>query len=228
MNEVAEHMPVLPGTVHNDEIFTGLVWQPLRGRNMDHAIQTVSGRFFWPLEAYVDEIFLEDIVHGLARECRFSNHLSMHYSVAWHCVAMSEVVPDYLKKWALIHDTTEAYLRDLPRPLKRHPLFKEYPILEDKFMIVLAEFFGMPETAIPEELKEYDTDMGNCELRVLYGTLGEAKLRSRGYSEEYINGATGALKWKDWVRTYSAEEAKQIWLARYEELFVNDNSANYY
>ena len=209
------------GTIYFDEacnryINNGITWQPLRDRNIDHAIQTISGKFFWPLEAYADEVCLEDIAHGLAKECRFGNHTPFHYSVAWHSVVLSNVVPDHLKKWALIHDTTEAYLRDLPRPIKRHPALKEYIVMEDKLMVVLAGFFGMSETVIPEELKEYDTDMCNCELLVLFGDIGKAKLRARGYEEDYVNKV---LEWKSWIIEYSAEDAKLIWLAQYEELF---------
>lgn len=222
MNDAATSISNLPGTFYDNadtgkHVFNGINWQPLRSRDIEHAIQTISGVFFWPMEPHIDEILLDDIVHGIGKECRFVNHTPYHYSVAWHSVALSHVVPDHLKKWALIHDTTEAYLRDLPRPLKKHPIFEKYIAIEDNLMAVIAEFFGMPETTIPEELKEYDIDMSSCELLVLFGAIGEAKLRARGFKEDYFNKV---LEWESWIKEYSAEEAKMIWLSRFESLFM--------
>jgi len=231
MNEEARLMPNIPGVVYRDHedvtkqyIFNGIYWQLLRGRDIEYAVQTISGRFFWPLEPHIEDVSIEDIVHGIARECRFGNHTPYHYSVAWHSVALSSVVPDHLKKWALIHDVTEAYLRDLPKPLKKHPKLSEYNVIENNLMTVLAEYFGMPETSMPEELKEYDDDMANCELLVLFGNIGEAKIRARGFSDDYI---TKVLKWERWIKEYTEEEAKLIWLAQYEELF-DDNSTDHH
>jgi hypothetical protein len=101
-------------------------WQNMRGRNLHFAMQTRSNIFFWPLQPHVSEIRVEDIAHGLCIESRFSNTPPYPYSVAWHSYVLSFIVPDHLKKWALIHDATEAYLIDLPRPVKRQEPFKSF------------------------------------------------------------------------------------------------------
>lgn len=81
---------------------------------------TFSGRQFWPLDPRADEISIQDIAHSLSNQCRFAGHTSEFYSVAQHCVLASRLVAGgpVLQLDALLHDATEAYLVDLPRPVK--------------------------------------------------------------------------------------------------------------
>src|SRR6266540_4351103 len=86
-------------------------------------IQTVSGRRFNPLDPDPEQIDIGDIALALSHQCRFGGHCRVFYSVAQHsCVAADLVAErggsteDVL--WALLHDATEAYLVDLPHPLK--------------------------------------------------------------------------------------------------------------
>jgi hypothetical protein len=53
-------------------------------RTEDNFIRTFTGRKFWPLDPRADEIFIEDVAHHLANECRFNGATSCHYSVADH------------------------------------------------------------------------------------------------------------------------------------------------
>jgi uncharacterized protein len=82
-------------------------------------IQTYMGRQFWPLDPDPLEIFIEDIAHSLSNQCRFTGHCHRFYSVAEHSVRAAAIVPEKDKLWGLLHDASEAYLVDLPRPLKR-------------------------------------------------------------------------------------------------------------
>lgn len=83
-------------------------------------MQTYTGVQFWPLDPRPEEINLQDIAHSLANQCRFAGHCTEFYSVAEHCVRVCEIVPDQDKAWGLLHDAAEAYLVDLPRPVKYH------------------------------------------------------------------------------------------------------------
>lgn len=82
-------------------------------------MQTFTGRRFYPLDPRPDEIDPIDIAHALSLLCRYGGHVDRFYSVAEHCVLMSEWVAPENALAALLHDATEAYVVDVPRPLKR-------------------------------------------------------------------------------------------------------------
>lgn len=82
-------------------------------------MQTNSGRRFYPLDPRPEDVDAEDIAHALSLLCRYGGHVDRFYSVAEHCVLMSEAVAPEHALAALLHDATEAYVVDVPRPLKR-------------------------------------------------------------------------------------------------------------
>ena len=94
-----------------------------------------------------EAIAIGDIALGLSRECRFSGQTRSFYSVAQHSILASRIVPEECALEALLHDATEAYLRDLPYPLKR--LVPEYARIEKVFDRVLRQCFGLPEEMSP-------------------------------------------------------------------------------
>lgn len=87
-------------------------------------MQTYTGRQFWPLDPRADEVCIEDIAHALSLQCRFAGHCRVFYSVAEHSVRVSDLLASQgarreMVLWGLLHDASEAYLVDLPRPVKR-------------------------------------------------------------------------------------------------------------
>ena len=83
-------------------------------------MQVHSGARFYPLDPRPDEIDVADIAHALSLLCRYGGHVDRFYSVAEHCVLMSYAVAPEHALAALLHDATEAYVVDVPRPLKRY------------------------------------------------------------------------------------------------------------
>lgn len=86
------------------------------------AIETYTGGFFDYREPSVADITIEDIARSLSMSVRFRGHLSSFYSVAEHSVKVRQLVveagrPD-LGLAALLHDAHEAYVGDIPTPLK--------------------------------------------------------------------------------------------------------------
>jgi hypothetical protein len=91
-------------------------------------MQTFTGRAFYVLDPRPEDIEPEDIAHGLAFECRYNGQCHEFWSVAQHsiCVArearrLAAAHPtraDRLFLLALLHDADEAYVKDIPRPLK--------------------------------------------------------------------------------------------------------------
>lgn len=134
-------------------------------------IQTFMGVKFYPLDPRPEEIFLRDIAHALSLQCRFAGHVRWHMSIAQHSVLVCKAVARQnprrmdLIRWALLHDATEAYLVDLPSPVKR--LMPEYSIAEDELMAVVAERFGLELPPMPPEVKLADLTSLSTERRDL-------------------------------------------------------------
>jgi 5'-deoxynucleotidase YfbR-like HD superfamily hydrolase len=120
------------------------------------AIQTYSGRRFSPLEPVAEDIDVEDIAHALSNQCRFGGHCRAFYSVAQHSCVVSDVVgaldasPDD-RLWALLHDASEAYLLDLPHPLKHGTVLgTAYRAIEAPLQAAILERFGLPAEPPPD------------------------------------------------------------------------------
>jgi uncharacterized protein len=97
----------------------------------------------FPLDPRGDEIHIEDIAHALSMLCRFNGHVKRFYSVAEHCCHVSDLLPDSWKLTGLLHDASEAYLCDVPRPLKRSPGFADgYLLAERKLEQAICQKFG--------------------------------------------------------------------------------------
>lgn len=125
-------------------------------------MQTFTGRKFWPLDPKPDEIHIEDIAHALANQCRYGGHCERFYSVAEHSVLMARTFARRdVALWALLHDAAEAYVADVPRPLKKH--LAGYKDAEAKVMAAVCEKFGLaPE--MPLEVKAADEDILGDEI----------------------------------------------------------------
>lgn len=116
-------------------------------------IQTASGRQFWPIDPRANEVFIDDIAHALSMLCRFGGHALRFYSVAEHCVLLSRVAEPQDKLWALLHDASEAYLVDVPRPIK--PYLYGYEAAESRIMRAVMERFNL-HLDMPQRVKEID------------------------------------------------------------------------
>lgn len=119
-------------------------------------LQTYSGHAMWPLDPRSEEIFIGDISSALSKMCRYAGHCLKFYSVAEHSVLVASMVPDEFKLSALMHDASEAYLVDIPRPLK--PYLTNYYEIEDKLMGVIANKFGF-QWPSPAVVKRVDNQI---------------------------------------------------------------------
>lgn len=82
-------------------------------------IETYTGGRFRPFDPRPADVRLADIAAGLAHTCRFGGHCEQFYSVAQHSLFVSrEFDESRLQLVALLHDAGEAYLGDVPRPIK--------------------------------------------------------------------------------------------------------------
>jgi uncharacterized protein len=132
-------------------------------------IQTASGLKFPLLKADPAVIVIQDIAHALSMLCRFNAQCLRPYSVAEHCVHVSyEIAPD-LALIGLMHDAAEAYLGDVPGPLKGCLPF--FNTIESQLIEAIGRKFGFayPEKGTPEarELKRADIQLLVDEKAVL-------------------------------------------------------------
>ncbi len=136
-------------------------------------IETATGIQFWPLDPKPEDICVWDIAHALSNMCRFTGHCREFYSVAQHSVLVASIVPEQDRKWALLHDAAEAYLIDLPRPIKRYSaLGAEYRQIEARIMQVICERFGL-SAECPESIKQADDIALATEKRDLMPNTGK-------------------------------------------------------
>lgn len=113
----------------------------LAPRNGDW-MQTYTGRQFWPLDPHVDDIDIVDIAHALAQQCRYGGHSRRFYSIAEHSIIVSHFCTTLeAKRAALLHDASEAYLVDIPRPVKKY--LSNYKELEAALCRAIAQKFDV-------------------------------------------------------------------------------------
>ena len=111
------------------------------------SIQTYSGLIFYPLDPRIEEIEVEDVAHALSHKARFTGHTRKFYSTAEHSVRVSlhlattgaSLMEQYV---GLHHDDTDAYLPDVPTPLKVLPEFRWFKELEHHMQELCFEKFG--------------------------------------------------------------------------------------
>ncbi len=187
----------------------GLV-QKARGRDIQKAILTTHSQLFWITEPHPADVDVRDIARGIALINRFIGHGLYPVSVAAHSLALARVVPEEYQERALFHDATEAYMVDLPRPLKeRVGLFEGYSEVEDRLFTVICEAFKLPFRTLESDFYKYDRQMGRAELLVLFPGHGPEYLESIGVSGTAIDEARA---WIPWVTYVEAEDAAEDWL----------------
>jgi hypothetical protein len=106
---------------------------------------------FHPWDAKTEDIHIEDIAWGLSNECRFGGQ-SPWLSVAEHSLNVSALMAGHPTQSlnhqlvGLLHDAAEAYLKDIPTPIKHTPAFAEYRALEKQLQVTVFERFHLDAT----------------------------------------------------------------------------------
>jgi len=183
--------------------------------NESNWMQVRSGKTVHPFDPHISEIDIKDIAHSLSMQCRFNGHTKEFYSVAEHSVRVSRLyTADNVKKklMCLLHDASEAYLLDVPTPIK--DMFPDYKYYEKRMLRVIFEAFKLPNPdPMPSIIKMYDKKLLTTEKRDLLGV--------------------GASKWgvefpeplDDKIHPWSQETARIVFLetfnALYDEHYAN-------
>lgn len=161
----------------------------ISGVDREMEIGTLSGRRINLHDPQPDDFAIGDIAQPLANLCRWGGQVQRFYSVAEHCCLVSDAVyamsgGDHAKAFAgLMHDASEAYVRDLPSPIKSAlPVYIE---LEERIQQVMSEVFGY-QWPWPREVSEADIAIRYDEQEALRRlcvkrTVGGGRRRAVGF-----------------------------------------------
>ena len=132
-----------------------------------------------PTEPDSHALHITDIAHALSLICRGNGHVKTFFSVGQHCIhccleAEARGYSPRVIMACLLHDASEAYMSDVPRPFKQY--LGEYKAFEEKLLRVIYEkYLGSPLTAQEAALvKEIDDDMLYYDLRELLNESRDA------------------------------------------------------
>jgi uncharacterized protein len=173
---------------------------------MNPTIQTRTGLYFNFSYPDTGMIEIDDIAHALANTCRYGGHCNKFYSVAQHSVLVSQIAPKAHAAIALMHDAAEAYIGDIPTPLKQ--LLPDFKKIERKIEQVIAQKFGLPDP-MPESVKIADRVALAMERRDIMDP-----------SDEVWEPLIGILPLPRKVVPLSPDKAKALFMKRYKELFT--------
>lgn len=177
------------------------------GTRLGDWIQTATGDQFWPLDPLAGEVDINVIAHALGNLCRFGGHCRPFYSVAQHSVLVSLHSGPEDALWGLLHDASEAYLIDLPRPIKIDPAMEPYRRAEAAVQLAVCEKFGLDIT-MPASVKAADGLLLATEVRDLMAPV----------HPEWAKWVLGLPMLSGRIEAWAPERAAAEFLARYEAI----------
>jgi hypothetical protein len=168
-----------------------------------------DGRYFSFTEPDGFRVSIHTIAHALSNICRFGGHCSEFYSVAQHSVVVSRILANAgfdtgLQMMGLLHDASEAFVGDMPSPLKH--MCADYSAVEKRVESALMDSFGYPHTH-PHEIKKAD----------LVALAMEDRDLMPKHSDVWgiLEGVTPMI---DTITPLPPLAARELFLCRYEEL----------
>ena len=134
-------------------------------------IRVFTGRLLDSLNPSPDDIDIRDIAHALARMPRFAGHTHRFYSVGEHCLRCLQYVEngDFALEM-LLHAASEAYLMDIPKPIKHR--LPDYVQAEKKLENSIDIAFGLNSIYFKNLIKEIDNIVLQEELVYLFEERG--------------------------------------------------------
>lgn len=147
-----------------------------------------------------EHVSIDVIARALSRICRWGGHTREWYSVAQHSVLVSRCCSRDTALWGLLHDASEAYLGDVPRPVKDLPALAGYRALEALWQSTICHRFGLVGE-IPTDVVEADDAVLAWERR----DLVDGAVTLPGLSPEILRGMRPTV-------------AERFFLDRFQEL----------
>lgn len=190
----------------------------------------IGDAFLNVFEPNIDVMSIENLAHGLAKKDRASGFYDRVFSVAEHSILCSRIANILAKEKlplsankdvftrvasleALIHDGSEGYLIDMPRPIKHHPDMDIFRSLEENMQhSVNQKFLGYTYMQYADIVKQADNEALMFEFWM------------------YMPGARINMPWcKDWHTELWIKATKGLDFINYEmnwrdvkSLFINE------
>lgn len=170
-------------------------------------ILTQSGHYFDFIKPHTSKICVKDIAHALSNICRFNGHTRTFYSVAQHSVLVSKVlalVDPSAQMHGLMHDSAEAFIGDVARPLKQ--LLPDYKAIEERVELAIFPILGIPYP-LPKTVKIADLILLATEQRDLMPKHDDEWALTKGIKPL-----------AERIVPMTSEQAFNAFMRRYEEL----------
>ena len=143
-------------------------------------ITTFTGKHFDPTRPNIHDIDIKDIAHALSLTCRGNGHVKTFFSVGQHCINC--VQEAYKRRYStkiilacLLHDASEAYMSDVPRPFKS--VLKDYQKCEEYLLdLIYYKYLGGLSEEEKRLVKEIDDDMLYFDLKYLLNEIPNRKI----------------------------------------------------
>lgn len=148
---------------------------------MPDYITTYGGTHFFPTQPDMRDFHIGDVAHALSLLCRGNGHVRQFFSVGQHCIycaleARARGFSSRIVLACLLHDASEAYMSDVPRPFKKY--LKDYQVLEDRLLTLVYEKYLGSDVTEEEagQMKQIDNDVLAYDMFYLLGEGCEEEL----------------------------------------------------
>jgi hypothetical protein len=179
-------------------------------------IITYTGKQFNLLEPETTSIDIIDIAHSLAMQCRWTGHCKHHYSIAQHAYYCSFIGPTNSALQRLMHDSSEAYLGDMNRPLKHYTEAGDaYRRVEWPIQNLIYTSYGMP--------KQEAASVGLADQAMLYAE--QAQLLPP-VTFEISDPEAKSKAANVFIEEWTPRSAEKMFMTRFIELYLNKGRTN--
>lgn len=170
-------------------------------RTVGGGMRSYTGKQIFPLDPRVEDFDIVDIAHALSNLCRFGGHTQKFYSVAEHSVGVSHKVKKSEALTALLHDASEAYLVDMPRPIKAY--MPQYKQIEARLQEIISERYNLIYP-FPESVHIADDRILVTEMRDLMIGIQPWEGMPKPYADQIVG--------------LPPKKAEKLFLSRFTEL----------
>jgi hypothetical protein len=144
---------------------------------IDNTIRVAAGHYVDVKHPTAESIDIISIAADLSKVCRYGGQSPRFYSVAEHCVlatmlAIGDGVGAEGIRAIFLHDSPEAYIGDVVKPLK--VLLPDYAAIEERMEAAVGARFGVDFAKMHAVIKDYDYIM----LKAVsgFGEVGQVAL----------------------------------------------------
>ena len=194
-------------------------------------ITTYTGKHFDPTCPDREKIDVRDIAHALSLTCRGNGHVKTFFSVGQHCVhcALEARARGYSRRLilaCLLHDASECYMSDVPRPVKA--TMPQYKAVEERLLEqIYIKYLGSGLTEEEEKLvKRIDSDMLYYDLLNLLNEKMEqdAPLMETEFSYEVLPFEQVERRYLELFSRYQEMPDKMLSVTKYFDISYGGES----